>query len=105
MRKSVSDLPDQPQIVADRPAYQSEAVDSACSTSVCTQWLIVSQQFPNFLRIIDEEVDENMLQQRIKKRRTHDHKATVILFLMLKQLRKLKERVFQRKMPFQFLSR
>jgi len=101
----VSDLPHKPEIVADGSAYQTETVGSSGSISIRSEWLIIPQQFRNFLRIIDEEVDEDVLKKRIKESRTHDHKAAVILFFVLEEPREFKERVFKRKMPFQILSR
>ncbi len=45
-----------------------------------------------------------MLKQCVKKSCAHDHKAAVILLLMLEQPREFKKRVFQRKMPLEILA-
>ncbi len=50
--ESVSDLADNPEIIPDRLVDQTEAVSSSCSISIGAEWLIVSQQFRYFLRII-----------------------------------------------------
>ena len=65
MGKSVSHLADKPKIIAYCRVDKAEAIDGSDTISVCTERLVVSKQFFDFLWIVNQEVDEYVLKEHV----------------------------------------
>ena len=104
VRKPVSDFAYEPEIIQNGLVQQSQAVSNPDATAVGAKRLIVPKKLSDFLRVIREEGNKNVLKQRVEKGSSDNRKCPIIAFFVLEQSGVFEKGIFQGEMPFQILS-